>query len=115
MSTQEVFEHHREAFGEQDMEGILDLRDEDSLVVTNFGVYQGLDEIEELFTDLFEVFSDEDLEFAILDEVVEGDVAFFSWEAETSDEVYSFGADTFIVIDDVIRYQTVAVDKTEKN
>lgn len=114
MSTKEVFEHHTEAFGDLDMEEIMADYDEDSIVVTNFGTYKGLNEIQSMFEDFFEEYDSPDVDFAVHDQVIEGDIAFFTWEADTLKHTYKFGTDTFIIQDGIIRYQTVAVDAIEK-
>jgi ketosteroid isomerase-like protein len=113
MSTREVFDHHFQAFQDQDMDEIMADYAEDSLVVTADGTFRGLDEISELFAGFFEEFSGQ--YFVEPQEVVvDGDVAFFTWVADSPQNFYEFGTDTFVVIDDVIRYQTVAAVAHEK-
>jgi ketosteroid isomerase-like protein len=113
MSTREVFEHHFQAFQDQDMDEMMADYSEESVVVTAGGVYKGLDEIEGMFEAFFDEFSGEYFTKP-QEEVIEGDVAFFTWKADTPENFYEFGTDTFIIIDDVIQYQTVASVAHEK-
>lgn len=114
MSTQSVYDHHKEAFANFDMDEMLADYSEDSVIVTNVGTYKGLDEISEMFEALFEEFSQPGVEFNVTEEIVEDDIAYFTWNADTNDHEYTFASDTFIIIDDIIRYQTVAADAIEK-
>lgn len=113
MSTQDVFEHHFQAFKDQDMEEMMKDYSEESLVVTGNGTFKGLDEIEAMFEGFFEEFSGEYF-VESTQEVIEGDIAWFTWRADNPSMFYEFGSDTFIIIDDVIRYQTVAAVGHEK-
>lgn len=106
--TRSVLDHHLDAFADQDLDEImLDYGDE-SVVVTNVGVFRGLDGIEDLFADLFDEFSQAGTSLAVDDTVVEGDFAYLLWHGETPDNVYEFCTDTFHVPGDVIEFQTFA-------
>ncbi len=107
MSTQSVFEHHFQAFKDQDLDAIMEDYSEESLVVTADGTFKGLDEIRDMFAGFFEEFSGQYF-VESQEEVFEEEVAYFTWVADSPENYYQFGSDTFIVIDDVIRYQTVA-------
>jgi ketosteroid isomerase-like protein len=106
--TRSVFEHHVEAFGNQDLAEIMVDYTDDSVVVTNMGTFRGLDEIEGLFTDLFDEFSQPGTELEVDEMTVEGDFAYLLWHAETPDNVYEFCTDTFHVPDGTIDFQTFA-------
>jgi ketosteroid isomerase-like protein len=113
MSTRDVFEHNFQAFQDQDMGEIMADYSEESVVVTADGTSKGLDEISDMFAAFFYEFSGEYF-VEPQEEVVEGDVAFFTWKADTPETFYEFGTDTVIVIGDVIRDQTVAAVANEK-
>ncbi|MFB6280456.1 MAG: nuclear transport factor 2 family protein [Haloferacaceae archaeon] len=106
--TRAVFDHHVEAFGSQDLEEIMVDYDDDSVIVTNMGTFRGLDEIEGLFADLFEEFSQPGTALTVDERIVEGEFAYLVWHAETPDNVYEFCTDTFHVPDGTISFQTFA-------
>jgi ketosteroid isomerase-like protein len=106
--TDRVLDHHLDAFANQDLEEIMVDYVEDSTVVTNLGVYRGLGEIEELFTGLFDEFSQEGTTLEVDDTIVEGDFAYLLWQAETPDNDYEFCTDTFYIPEDAIEFQTFA-------
>lgn len=106
--TDAVLDHHLDAFANQDLEETMVDYTEDSVVVTNLGVFRGLDGTEELFTNLFDEFSQEGTTLEVDDTIVEGDFAYLLWHAETPDNVYEFCTDTFYVPDGTIEFQTYA-------
>jgi ketosteroid isomerase-like protein len=110
--TDAVLDHHLDAFANQDLEEVMIDYVEDSVVVTNLGVYRGLDEIEGLFAELFDEFSQDGTTLDVEDTIVEGDFAYLLWTAETPDAVYEFCTDTFYIPEETIDFQTFA-GKTE--
>lgn len=108
MSTQETFDHHNEAFASFDVEELLKDYDEDSLIVSDSGIFEGEEEIRGMFEAFFEEWDDPRTEFEVTTEIVEDDVGVTHWECETPETVYEFGTDTFIIRDGVIKRQTFA-------
>ena len=106
--TESVLDHHLEAFANQDLEKIMVDYVEDSVVVTNMGVFRGFDEIEGLFAELFEEFSQDGTTLEVDDTIVESDFAYILWHAETPDSVYEFCTDTFYIPGETIDFQTFA-------
>lgn len=106
--TEDVLDHHLDAFANQELEEITVDYTEDSTVVTNLGVFRGLAEIEELFADLFDEFSQEGATIEVDDTIVENEFAYLLWNAETPDNVYEFCTDTFYIPDETIEFQTFA-------
>lgn len=107
-TTQSVLDDHLEAFETQDLEKVMIDYGDDSIVVTNLGVFKGLDGIEGLFTDLFEEFSQPGTTIEVDDTIVEGDFAYLLWHGETPDNVYEFCTDTFYILEETITFQTFA-------
>jgi ketosteroid isomerase-like protein len=107
-NTNAVLDHHLEAFAEQELEEIMSDYVDASVVVTNVGVFRGPDEIEGLFTDLFDEFSQEETTFEVDDTIIEGEFAYLLWHAETPDNVYEFCTDTFYIPEETIDFQTFA-------
>lgn len=106
--TQSILDHHLEAFANQDREEIMIDYVEDSVVVTNLGVFRGVDEIERLFADLFDEFSQAGTSLEVDDTIIEGDFAYLLWHADTPDNVYEFCTDTFYIPEETIDFQTFA-------
>lgn len=107
-TTESVLEHHLDAFMDQDIDETLADYDEDSVVVTNTsGSFRGLDEIRALFEGLFEEFGQADVDFQQDQQVIEGDIAYITWHAETPDNDYEFATDTFLIRDGTIETQTL--------
>lgn len=106
--TEAVLDHHLEAFANQDLESIMVDYTDESVIVTNLGVFRGLEGIEELFSDLFAEFNQEDTTLEVDDTIVEGEFAYLLWHAETPDNVYAFCTDTFHIPEETIDFQTFA-------
>jgi len=107
-SVEAVLDHHLDAFVTQDLEMVLEDYDDDSVVVTNTGTYRGMDEIEELFTAVFDEFSQEGSTVELDQKEVTGDTAYIVWHGETPDNDYEFATDTFQIRGGVIEHQTFA-------
>ncbi|MFC6720677.1 nuclear transport factor 2 family protein [Halobacteriaceae archaeon SHR40] len=107
-STETVLDHHLEAFVNQDRDEIMIDYGDDSVVVTNMGVFRGLDGIERLFTDLLYEFSQEDATIELNDTIVQGDFAYLLWHGETPDNIYEFCTATFYIPDETITFQSFA-------
>lgn len=107
-NTDDVLDHHLDAFANQELEEVMVDYTEDSVVVTNLGVFRGLDEIEGLFADLFDEFSQNGATIDVDDTVVEDEFAYLLWHGETPDNVYEFCTDTFYIPEGTIDVQTFA-------
>ena len=106
--TEDVLDHHLDAFANQDLEKVMVDYGENSTVVTNLGVFRGLDEIEDLFTELFDEFSQEGAMIEVDDTIIEDEFAYLLWHGDTPDNDYEFCTDTFHIPDDTIQFQTYA-------
>ncbi|MFC6989287.1 nuclear transport factor 2 family protein [Haloplanus sp. GCM10025708] len=114
MTTEDVLDHHLDAFVAQDLDGIMEDYADDSFVVTPMGTFRGLDEIEELFAGLFEEFARPGTDITLDQQTVEGDWAYIVWHAETQENVYEYCTDTFEIRGGEIRKQTFAGKITPK-
>jgi hypothetical protein len=61
------------------------------------GLLHGVQPIQELFVMLLKEFAKPGMSFEMLRQDVEGDTAYIIWKAETADNRYEIGADTFLV------------------
>jgi hypothetical protein len=107
-ATKTVLEHHLEAFASRDPEEVMLDYSEESVVVTNMGVFCGLGGIKRLFTDLCDDFAHEEATIELNDEIVRGDFAYLLWDGETPDNVYEFCANTFYIPEETITFQSFA-------
>lgn len=114
-STEDVLDHHLEAFGAQDMEENLKDYREDSVLITRDETYRGIDEIEGAFEAFFEEFDHPETELTVDRKVVEGDTAYITWHAETPENDYEFATDTFVVRDGEIEVQTLGAVVSPKD
>ncbi|ELY97952.1 nuclear transport factor 2 family protein [Natrialba asiatica] len=107
-TTEDVLNHHLEAFESQDLDAVVEDYTDESTVVTNMGTFRGLAEIEGLFETLFDEFDAPDASITIDEQLVEDEFGYITWTAETPENDYEFATDTFHVPDDEIAFQTFA-------
>jgi ketosteroid isomerase-like protein len=114
-TTQQVLEHHLKAFGTGDLDGILQDYTEDSGLFTPDGLLRGPGEMRPLFEAFFAEFAKPGASFEMKKQIVDGETAFIVWSAETADNVYELGTDTFVVRNGKIVTQTLAVKVVSKS
>jgi len=114
-TTDQILTHHLEAFLARDMSAILEDYTPSSLIITPDGtVLRGPRQIRGLFEAMFAEFAKPTSSFALGTRVVEGETAYITWTAETADNVYELGTDTFQVRDGKITIQTFAAKARPK-
>ena len=113
-STQAVVDHHLQCFGAGDLPGILADYAPDAIMCTPTGVLRGPDSMTPFFQAMFAEFAKPGTSFSMQLQSVEGDVAYLLWAAETADNTYESGTDTFVVRDGKILAQTYAAKVTPK-
>ena len=114
-STQDVFNHHMEAFGAGDVDGILEDYAEDSVMISPDGtVLRGPEQIRPMVEQFIAEFGKPGASFDMGQTVIEGDVAYTTWTGETPDNVYELGSETYVISDGKIMAQTVALKATPK-
>lgn len=104
-TPQEVFAHHAEALGAEDLDGIISDYREDALFMTPAGVRRGHDAIREAFARLIS-----ELPQATWDlktQVYEDDILLLEWAADGRTNRVEDGIDTFVFDNGLIRVQTV--------
>jgi ketosteroid isomerase-like protein len=114
-STKDVLEHHLKCFGEGDLKGILADYAPGAILFTPNGPLKGVDAIRPLFEGIFAEFGKPGAAFSMKQQFVEGDYAYILWTAETADNVYEVGTDTFVVRDSKIVAQSFAGKITPKD
>ena len=113
-STKDVLDHHVKCFGEQDLPGIVSDYVPNAVLFTAQGPIKGTDAIRQYFQKMFVEFAKPGVAFAMKQLTVEGECAYILWTAETADNVYEMGTDTFVIRDGRIVAQSYAGKVTPK-
>lgn len=107
-STQEVLDHHLECFGRGDLDGILSAYSPTAVMFTPEGPLKGPAAMRPFFQAIFTEFGKPGASFSMKQRSVDGDYAYILWSAETADNVYEMGTDTFVVRNGQILAQSFA-------
>jgi ketosteroid isomerase-like protein len=114
-TTEQVLDHHLQSFGAGNLEGILeDFTPESVIISADDGVLRTRDQMAGFFQALFDDFATPGTSFSLDHRIIDGDTAFIAWSAETANNVYELGTDTFVVRDGKIVTQTIVAKKTPK-
>ena len=113
-STKDVLDHHLKSFSEGDLAGILSDYAPGAVLFTRDGPLRGADAIRPLFQALIAEFGKPGARFSLQRQSVEGDYAYILWTAETADNAYEIGTDTFVVRDGKIVAQSFSGKITPK-
>lgn len=105
-STKDVLDHHLRSFFEGDLKGTLFDYAPGAVMFTTEGPLRGADEIRPFFQALIAEFERPGATFTMKQQFIEGDYAYILWAAETADNVYEVGTDTFVVRDGKIVAQS---------
>ena len=109
-----TLDHHLYSFGEGDVEALLEDYTEDSTIIIPNTIMKGLDEIKDFFTNLTTEILPPGCDFELLEKVVDGNIGYLVWHAESEDYKIPFASDTFVFEDEKILVQTVAFILHEK-
>jgi len=113
-STKDVIDHHLKAFDARDLKGVLSDYAPDAVFFTPQGPLRGPDAIRPLFQAMITEFAKPGAAFRMKQQFVEGDYAYILWTAETADNVYELGTDTFVVRNGRIVAQSFTAKITAK-
>nr|WP_315158323.1 nuclear transport factor 2 family protein [uncultured Flavobacterium sp.] len=106
-ATQNVLMHHLTAFGENNLDEILLDYSEESLILTDQGKIQGLNNIRQLFEAMF-ILIPSGATFEIKSLTISDCVAQIIWSSQSSTAEIPFGSDTFLIEDEKIKVHTIA-------
>ncbi|MEE9252289.1 MAG: nuclear transport factor 2 family protein [Thermodesulfobacteriota bacterium] len=112
--TENVLMHHLGSFGAGDIEGLLSDYTDDSIIITPDGVFRGLSKIKGLFEKFLSEIVPVGSDFVLSKKIIEDDIAYIVWSAESVNYKIPLGTDTFIVRDGKIVTQTVGMLMEEK-
>jgi len=113
-TAQAVVNHHLERFFAFDLPGVVADYAPDAVMIVPDGVLRGVREITPLFERLLAEFAKPGATFDLRQQVIEGDVAYIWWVAQTPDNTYELGTDTFFVRHGKIAVQTFAFKTTPR-
>jgi ketosteroid isomerase-like protein len=114
-STEQVFNHHLQAFGLRDLDGLLaDYAPDVTFILAGGPVVKGSAGLKPLFEGFIQEFGRPDVIFTPLSTTIEGEIAVLTWSAETPEKVYDFGSETFIIRDGKIVSQVTAMTSRAK-
>jgi len=104
-TPEDVFQHHAQALGGGDLEGIVADYADDAVFISPAGTLHGKDGVRAAFTQLLADVPDAAWELKT--QIYEGDVLFLEWSAVAAATRVDDGIDTFVFSDGQIRVQTV--------
>lgn len=110
MTTEEVLNHHLEAFSEGSADKIMEDFTDESVLIIPEATLTGKEIIHGAFTEFFgSIFKPGTYEFTMDRVEVSGDIAYIIWHATTSAGEVKMGTDTLYVKDGKIAVQTFAM------
>jgi predicted SnoaL-like aldol condensation-catalyzing enzyme len=104
-SPQEVFNHHAQALGAEDLDEIVADYSDDAIFITPAGVQRGKDGIHQAFTKLLSEIPQATWDLKTT--IYEDDILFLEWDAEGGGNRIQDAVDTFVFRDGLIQVQTV--------
>jgi predicted SnoaL-like aldol condensation-catalyzing enzyme len=104
-TPQEVFAHHGQALAAGNLDEILVDYTEDSVVITSAGVARGKDGVRKMFVKLLDELPN--AAWDLKNQVLDGDVLYLEWAADSAANRVDDGVDTFVFRDGMIWAQTV--------
>ena len=104
--TQEIVNHHLSAFYDADVDEIMKDFTEDSEMLTPEGVLKGLNVIRSFYEEVFKMLpKGSTLEMKQM--FVRDNLAYVAWNCESAFVTIPVGADSYIMENDKIKYQTL--------
>lgn len=113
-TTEEVFNHHMDAFLRKDLDDIISDFGENSIFINSFGTKAvGLEAIKTAYSELLQSI-EEGTTFAVKQVIIERDIVFLEWTSDSPSSVVNDGLDTNVIRDGKIYAQTVKFSITPK-
>ena len=104
-TPQQILQHHAEALGAEDIDGIAADYSDDAFFMTSTGVLRGKAGIRDAFTKpLLDI---PQAKWNLKTQVYENDILLLEWTADSAKTKIDDGVDTFVFKDGFIRAQTV--------
>jgi ketosteroid isomerase-like protein len=100
--------HHLGSFQDNDLEAVIGDYTNESVFITQDATYKGLEEIKDFFTGLMIHFPKQKSSFELDKVVVDNELVYIVWHANTPSLDVAMGTDTFIIRNGKIYQQTFA-------
>jgi len=104
-TPQQIFQHHAEALGAENIDGVVADYSDDAFFMTPAGVLRGKAGIRQAFTKLLSDIPQAN--WSLKTQLYENDVLLLEWTADSSMTKVDDGIDTFVFKDGFIRAQIV--------
>jgi hypothetical protein len=104
-TPRQIFQHHAEALGAEDLDGVVADYSDDAVFMTSAGVLRGKDGIRQAFKKLLSDIPK--AKWNLKTELYENDVLLLEWTADSAKTKIDDGIDTFVFKDGFIEAQTV--------
>ena len=108
LSTSDVLDHHLNSFAKYDVAGILADYSSDAILFTPAGPLKGQAAMKPFFQTIVSEFEKPGSSFTMQHRSIDGDHGYILWTAETTDNLYEFATDTFVVRNGKIVAQSFA-------
>ena len=107
-SSRNTVMQHLISLQDNDLDSVVADYTNESVLITPFAAYKGQEEIKSFFTDLIRHFPKQKSRFELDKVVVNNDMVYIVWHANTPSLEVSFASDTFILKGGKIHQQTFA-------
>ena len=107
-SAEQVLQHHLQVLGMGDVEATMEDYAPEATLFTPDGILHGHDEIQPFFENSVANVLPPGCDFEMLQQFVEGEIAFIVWSAASATYEFPFGTDTFVIREGQIVEQTFA-------
>ena len=107
-SSRDIIMHHLVSFQDNDLEAVVSDYTSESVLITQDATYTGREQIKVFFADLMLHFPKQKSRFEMDKVVVNGNLVYIVWHANTPSVDVPLGTDTFIVKGGKINQQTFA-------
>ncbi|MCU1308595.1 MAG: nuclear transport factor 2 family protein [Acidobacteriaceae bacterium] len=113
--TEKTLRHHWQAFGAGDVDEIMVDYADDAVLITRDGTLKGHAQIRSLFSQISEnIFPPGSTTVNLAKQIVEGELAYILWSANSAHYNAPFCTDTFLIHDGKIVAQTFAAQMEPK-
>jgi ketosteroid isomerase-like protein len=111
-TPQQIFQHHAEALGAEDLDGIVADYSDDAFFMTPAGVQRGKAGIRNAFNKLLSEIPR--AKWTLKTQLYENDILLLEWAADSAKTKIDDGSDTFVFKEGFIRAQTVRYTLSKK-
>ena len=102
------------AFARGDLDTLVAQYGDNAIVITPMGTLADRASIRSMMEGVVAEFAQPGVKFEMLSQAAIGEVVTFAWKAETARSVYDLGAETYVVRDGLVAYQTLALKAQAK-